>query len=161
MEYAISEAMRTEEMLNLRRTRVISPFKNIFSNIFPQSVAHGAIQKFPECFNKNYYVLPGSYSTPSASKQFPWERTHRPQCFCYFWNASRKCFYVRVFSTVCDSARIASTSSNLRPFNLVFISGKRKKSDGTSDNLRKKVCILLKLLSKFPADFQAMLLLFI
>jgi hypothetical protein len=28
----------------------------------------GAIQKFPKYINKNYYVLPGSYSAPSPSK---------------------------------------------------------------------------------------------
>jgi hypothetical protein len=35
-----------------------------------------AIQKFPKYINKNYYVLPESYSAPSPSKQPPWERTH-------------------------------------------------------------------------------------
>jgi hypothetical protein len=28
----------------------------------------GAVQKFPKYINKNYYVLPGSYSAPSPSK---------------------------------------------------------------------------------------------
>jgi hypothetical protein len=47
------------------------------------------------------------------------------------------------------------------PFNLIFIFGKQKKSAVVIDNLWKKVWILLKLLLKFPADFQEMLLLFI
>jgi hypothetical protein len=29
---------------------------------------HGAIQKFPKYINKNYYVLPGSYSASSPLK---------------------------------------------------------------------------------------------
>jgi hypothetical protein len=85
----------------------------------------------------------------------------RAQHFCQFWNASWKCFFVRMFSTVSNSAWISSTVSNLHPLNLICILGKRKKLDGASDNLQKRVSILLKLLLKFPADFQAMLLLFI
>jgi hypothetical protein len=42
---------------------------------------------------------------------------------------------------------------------LSFILGEGKNSDGTSDNFQTKFWILMKLLLKFPADFQARLFL--
>jgi hypothetical protein len=42
--------------------------------------------------------------------------------------------FVSASSTFCDSDWISSTVSNLRPFNLIFILGKRKKSQGAKSD---------------------------
>jgi hypothetical protein len=47
-----------------------------------------------------------------------------------------KSFCVSVFSTFCYSAWISSMVSNLHPFHLIFILGKRKKSQGAKGRVR-------------------------
>jgi mRNA-degrading endonuclease RelE of RelBE toxin-antitoxin system len=90
----------------------------------------GAIQKFPKCIRKKADTLKVLIATVPF-KVVPLEAYTTIPTFLPRSEAVLEVFCVSVFSTFCDLAWISSTVSNLRPFNLVFILGKRKKLQGT------------------------------